>query len=464
MDTIPRQLLLQVFLILFNAFFAATEIAVISLNPVKLRKLAEDGDKTAPKLLKLVEAPANFLSTIQVGITFAGFLGSAFAADNFSGYITDWIYNTLGFKALSESTLDTISVIIITIILSYFTLVLGELVPKRIAMQKSMEVAKISCRVIPAVSVFVRPLVWLLSISTNAVLKLLRINPDAKDEAVTEDEIRMMVDIGEEKGTIESETKEWIDNVFDFGDTTAADIMTNQPDIVFISEDSTKEEILEIINKNGYSRYPVIGEDINDILGILYTRDFLLSLNGDMLPIRKLLRPAYFIPEVVHADMLFRNMQSKKQHIAIVADEYGSVSGLVTMEDLLEELVGNIYDEFDEEEPPDIIAHDDGSFMILGGTNITEAADAIGMEIPEDCDYETFGGYILSNLESIPENGSTFNIQADDFDITVLNIENRRIDKVIVKKIEKSSENEDENKSGENENSVNNKNDKKANE
>ena len=281
MDSIPSQLLLQVFLILLNGFFAATEIAVISLNATKLRKMAEEGDKSAPRLLKLVEEPSSFLSTIQIAITMAGFLGSAFAAENFSDYIVDWIYNDLAFQSISLASLNAISIVIITIILSYFTLVLGELVPKRIAMQKPLEVARVTSVVVSAISVIMKPVIWLLSVSTNGVLRLLRLKTEAEDETVSEDEIRMMVDLGEEKGTIDTDEKEWIQNVFEFNDVSVCDAMTRTPDVEAISLEDTREDILKLIKETGLSRYPVYDEDINDVVGILNARDFLLAI-GDI--------------------------------------------------------------------------------------------------------------------------------------------------------------------------------------
>lgn len=324
MNSIPQQLLLQVILIMLNAFFAATEIAVISLNTTKLKRMSEEGDKTAEKLVKLVEEPAGFLSTIQIGITLAGFLGSAFAADNFSEYLVNWIYNGIGFHGIPLSVLDTLSVIVITLILSYFTLVFGELVPKRIAMQKPMKVARISCGVVSAVAVVMRPVVTFLSFSTNAVLKLLRMKTAAEEETVTEEEIRMMVDLGEEKGTIDSDEKEWIENVFEFGDSDARDVMTHQPDIVGIPVSADVETVRNIIRESGLSRFPVYGRNIDDIRGILNARDFLLNQkesHPEM--VEELMRPAYFVPETVPASQLFKDMQKKKVHIAIVVDEYG---------------------------------------------------------------------------------------------------------------------------------------------
>lgn len=342
MTSIPRQLLLQVILILLNAFFAAAEIAVVSLNGTKLRRLEEEGDKKAGRLLKLVEEPASFLSTIQVGITMAGFLGSAFAADNFSEYLVKWVYEDIGFHGIPEAALDTISVVVITIILAYFTLIFGELVPKRIAMQKSLEVAKFSSGVISGVAVAMKPVIWFLSFSTNTVLRILHMKTEAEEDSVTEEEIRMMVELGGEKGTIDQEEQEWIQNVFRFDDISVRDAMTREADVVAFSLKENDEVIMRTIRETGLSRYPVYDEDINDIVGIMNARDYLLNRAGDEPgQIRELLREAYLVPDTVHADDLFRDMQTNKVHIAIVIDEYGQTAGIITMEDLLEEIVGD---------------------------------------------------------------------------------------------------------------------------
>lgn len=436
MNHIVQQILLQIFLIFLNAFFAMTEIAVISLTPAKLRKSVEEGDKKAKKLLKLVEEPSGFLSTIQIGITLAGFLGSAFAADSFSEYLVDWIYYGLGFTSLSLSTLDTISVIIITLILSYFTLIFGELVPKRIAMQKPMQVARISCGIVSGVAFVMKPVVWFLSFSTNLVLRLLRMKVEAEEEAVTEEEIRLMVDLGEEKGTIDKEEKEWIDNVFEFGDTTAYDCMTHVSDVEAISCDESVHEIMDLIQKTGYSRFPVYEKDIHNILGILNVRDFFINQSSsDPIPLRDLLRPAYFVPESVAASALFEDMRKKKIHLAIVVDEYGETGGIVTMEDLLEEIVGNIYDEFDPQEPVQIEQVSENVWKISGSADIEDVVEELKITLPENADYDTFGGMVFSCLRTIPKDGSTLDIDICGLNIHVDTIKNRRIEQALVKKI-----------------------------
>ena len=266
---IAFQILIQIVLILINAFFAATEIAVISLSANKLRKLEEEGDKLAPKLLRMVEEPAGFLSTIQIGITLAGFLGSAFAADSFSEYIVHWICVDLGVTALPRSAVDTLSVILITLILSYFTLIFGELVPKRVAMQRPMEMARLSCRLVSTLSVIVRPVVHLLSLSTNGVLRLLGMRTDVEEEQVTEDEIRMMIDLGNENGTIDANEKELLHNVFEFSDQRVGDDMTRAADVVALPVNATAQQVLDVIRTSGLSRLPVYGSNENQILGVL---------------------------------------------------------------------------------------------------------------------------------------------------------------------------------------------------
>lgn len=445
MSTIIWQLLLQAVLIGINAFFAGTEMALVSLNTTKLHRLEEDGDKHAAKLLKLVEEPSAFLSTIQVGITLAGYLGSALAAENFSGYLMTWIYEDLKFTAIPESVMSVIAIFVITLILAYFTLVFGELVPKRIAMQKSYEMAKFSYKIISAISFVMKPIIKFLSFSTNLVLKLMRLKTEAEEEEVTEEEIRMMVDISEETGNIDENEKEWIQNIFDFDDLNVRRVMTPRTDVVAISAEAANEDILQIIEESGRSRYPVYGEDLDDIVGILYARDFLLALGkeGDV-KINDILRSAYFVPESIHADRLFTDMQKKKIHIAIIVDEYGAMEGLVTMEDLVEEIVGNIYDEFDPEEEPEIVKLEENLWKVTGNTAIETMAEELEIELDtENLDYDTVGGLIISLLQAIPEDGVTFDVEGLGLHIHVEDIVDRRIEKAYISKV-KQEETEEE--------------------
>ena len=428
------EILLQVVLILINAFFAATELAVVSLNSTKLRKLEEDGNKTASRLLKMVEEPSAFLSTIQVAITLAGYLGSAFAAENFSGDLSNWLYYTLGFQALSLKALNTVSIIIITIILSYFTLVFGELVPKRIAMQKPYEVAKLACGVIRGMAFVLRPVIWLLSVSVNAVLRLLRLKVEAEEESVTEDEIRMMVDLGGQRGTIDEDEQEWIQNVFDFGDISVREAMTPRNDMDALPDDADDQEILEMIRECGRSRIPVYQENIDTIVGILNARDFLLDRNsGKNTPLKELLRPAYFAPETIKADNLFKEMQKEKVHIAIVVDEYGGTEGIITMEDLLEEIVGNIYDEFDQPEQPEIVPLEENQWRVSGATPLSSLVDDLDLPLPESDDYDTLGGMIVTRLSSIPKDGEELDLEVNGVALHVERIRDHRIESVVVR-------------------------------
>ena len=439
MQTIVFQLLVQVILILINAFFAATEIAVISLNANKLRKLEEEGDKLAPKLLHMVEDSSGFLSTIQIAITLSGFLGAAFAGDAFAEYLTAWLLS-LG-VGIPASVLDTISLVVVTIILSYFTLVFGELVPKRIAMQKSMEMARLSCRVVSAIATIAKPVVKLLSLSTNGVLRLLRMKTDVEEEQVTEDEIRMMIDLGNESGSINEDEKELLHNVFDFSDQTVSDVMTHAADVESISVDATREEVLDTIRSTGLSRFPVYGEDESDILGVLNTRDFLVDWVSDgTKSVRDLMRPAYLVPESLSADDLLRDMQIKKIHLAVVLDEYGELAGVITVEDLLEEIVGNIYDEFDPAEPQELEQLGEKLWRVSGSLSVEDLAEELDMELPEDEDYDTVGGMLLSCLRTIPEDGSRPLVQVHGLELQAEKVEDHRIRSVLVRKLPDDTE------------------------
>ena len=436
-DPIWPQLLLQLILILVNAYFAATEIAVISLNENVLRREAEEGDKKAAKLLKIVEAPTRFLSTIQIGITLAGFLGSAFAADNFAGRIRDWAVLKWQLDAATAAAVNTLAVILITIILSFFTLVLGELVPKRLAMQKTEEVARFTCGVVSFLSAVMRPLIWLLTVSTNGMLRLLHIDPNAKEDEVSEEEIRMMMDIGEEKGAIESGEKEMIDNIFEFNNMTAEEVMIHRTDVVMLWAQDSDEEIIRTIRETGLTRFPVYEEDADDVIGILNTRTYLLNAReAQPKPLRELLTPAYFVPESVRTDALFRDMQAKKIHMAIVVDEYGGTSGIITMEDLLEEIVGNIYDEFDPQDEQEIVPLGENLWRIAGSADLEKVAEALGVELPEDEEYDTLGGLVFAQLAVIPEDGSHPEVDVCGLHIRVEELNDRRVEWATVSRLE----------------------------
>lgn len=422
--SLGQQLLLQIILILLNAFFAATEIAVISLNENKLKKQVESGDRLASKMLKMVTEPTGFLSTIQIGITLAGFLGSAFAAENFSDRLVNWLINDCH-VTISESLLNTLSVIVITLILSYFTLILGELVPKRIAMKKSDAVARAVCGVITVLSIILKPVIWFLTISTNAVLRLFGINPKEEEETVSEEEIIMMLDIGEENGTIEPDEKEMIENVFAFSDVTASDVMVHRTRTTVVWLENTPEEILQIITENGYSRLPVCRDSIDDVAGILYTREYLLAVQkGDVQDLTKLLHPAKFVPETIPAHDLLKEMQRDRIHMAMVVDEFGGVAGIVTMEDILEELVGEIWDESDEV-IEEFIKTGDNTYRVLCDMDLEDMLSNFGFEPEEDSDSVSVSGWVTEHFGHIPEPGETFDYE--NLTISVLKTDHKQV-------------------------------------
>ena len=445
MDDPLLPIIVLVILIFINAFFAAAEISVISLSEAKLKKQAEDGDKKAKKLLALMQSPDRFLSAIQIAITLAGFLSSAFAADSFADPLVRWLTEDVGFTAIPQKALNTIVVVAITIILSYFSLVLGELVPKRLGMKKTEKVARATVGVVTAVARVFRPVIWFLSKSTNAVLRLMGIDPKAEGEEVSEDEIRMMVDLGEEQGAIEAAEKELIENIFEFNNTTAEDVMVHRTHMVMVWVDDTPEEVINTIRESGMSRFPVYEEDADDIIGILSTREYLLNAQLEHpKTLRELLRPAYFVPESVRTDVLFRDMQSKKVHLSIVVDEYGGTSGLVTLEDLLEEIVGNIYDEFDPQEEKDIEQLEDNLWKVSGACPLDVVAETLNIEFYEDEESDTLGGLVYAQLSMIPKDGTTLEVEACGLHIKVTEIIDRRVEWTLVSKVIREEDDEEE--------------------
>ena len=431
--SVQATLILQVLLIFVNAVFAGTELAVISLNAIQLKKEADEGDKKAAKLLKMVENQSSFLSTIQISITLAGFLGAAFSADVLSEHLVSWL-KSLGCPG-STALLNSLAVIFITIIISFFTLIFGELVPKRIAQQKAEGWSRAVVGVVSALQTLFKPVVKLLSFCTNLVLKICRLKTDGAEDEVTEEDIRLMVDASGESGSIEEDEKEWIQNVFEFNDTPVDEIMTRDQDAVWIQEDASDEEVIALIRDSGYSRFPVYGEDHDDVKGILIAREFLLNMSSpDRKPLQELIRAPYLVPDSIHADKLFADMQAKKVHLAIVIDEYGSSAGIITMEDLIEEIVGNIYDEFDDVEEEEITKLDDGKWSISGDSLIEDVNEETDLDIPTSEDYDTVGGFVMSNLSTIPEDGKEFDITAGDLNVHVLKVEDKRIQRVIIEK------------------------------
>lgn len=403
-----KQLLLQLILILLNAFFAATEIAVISLNEKKFRALAENGDKKAVKMLKIIEEPTRFLSTIQIGITLAGFLGSAFAADNFAAKLSSAIINTFKISARSVSTINTIAVIVITLILSYFTLILGELVPKRIAMKHKEKLAGAVCGVISFLTAALNPIIWFLTISTNAVLRLIGIDPKEKDEAVSEEDIVLMLDAGADEGSLDEDDIEYIKNIFKLDNMTAENVMISRKSIVSVPLDATDSQIMEIIESKGFSRMPVYDKTIDNIIGILHTRDYLINRTHENFSLHEILHQPSFIPETVPLDSLFKDMQTEHNHMVIVVNEYGETAGIVSMEDILEELVGEIWDERDEE-ITEFYKTGANTYRVLSSASLEDFKDYFELDEIENTDATTVNGWLLGISGSIPEIGYTIN-------------------------------------------------------
>lgn len=417
------QLIFLFILILLNAYFAATEIAFISLNDAKIEKQAKDGNKKAKQIQKMLKNPSKFLATIQIGITLAGFLSSAFASDAFAGMLAPVLNEWMPF--ISIATWQNISIIIITIILSFFTLVFGELVPKRLAMKYYEKISFATIGVIKGISVVTAPFVKLLTWSTNLVSKIFGVG-EQEEEIVTEEEIKMMVNQGEEKGSIEENEKELINNVFEFNDIIASEIMTYRTDIYAIEINEDVYEILDEIDEYKYSRIPVYEETIDDIKGILFLKDILkLVSTRKEFKIADIMREAYFVPESKPIDEIFEELQANKMQMAIVVDEYGGTAGLLTMEDILEELVGNIFDEYDDVEV-EYKRLDDNTYLIDGSVSLYEMKRIFDIELPEG-DYETLSGYLIEKLGRLPEEDEHPVIEDEHLTYKIEEYEDRRI-------------------------------------
>lgn len=431
-------LLILFLLILINAFFSATEIAVITLNDNKVRKNAEEGDKIARKLVKLINEPAGFLATIQVGVTLAGFLSSAFAADIFA----DRLYNAIG---IDLPFVRSASVVVVTVILAYFSLVLGELVPKRVAQHNPEKFANGIAGIITGLGVAMKPFVLLLTFSTNLVLRLLGIDPKQTNRSVTEEEIRMMVDVGRESGNIHEEEKEMINKIFEFNDKEVSEIMTHRTSIVSLDVDADYAEVLEVAIHEKYTRIPVYDENIDNIVGVLHIKDLLYhAAEGLKEPfsLRSMIRPPYFVPESKNIDALFREMQRDHMQLAVAIDEYGGTAGIVTIEDLLEEIVGNIQDEYDEEEQ-EIVRKDSQTWVIEGLADLDEVGDALGITFPDD-DFDTLAGFVISLLGRIPDEYELPTVAYENLQLKVLAMEEKRVSKVEITVLPKLPEEEGE--------------------
>lgn len=429
------QILVLVILIGLNAFFAASEIAFISLNDNKIEKQAKEGNKKAKQIHKMLENPSKFLSTIQIGITLAGFLSSAFASDIFADMLAPALNSLI---PIGIGVWKSISIILITIILSFFTIVFGELVPKRLAMKNYEKIAFGSIGIIKAISVITSPFVKLLTVCTNTISKLFGVS-ESDEEIVTEEEIKMMVDQGEENGTIDEEEKELINNVFDFNDITVSEIMTHRTDMFAVDINMSPEELIEEIIKDDckHSRIPVYDETIDEIKGVLYVKDIIKNMNKKSFKIKNIMKEAYFVSQNKLINELFKELQKNKKHLAIIVDEYGGTAGLITMEDILEEIVGDIFDEFDdiEEEYEKI---DDNTYILSGSMPIYDVNKLLASDIPEG-DYDTLSGYLQEELGRIPTEEENPIIETEKLIFKIEEYEDKRILKVKVYKNENNA-------------------------
>ncbi len=420
--------ILQIVLIALNAIFASAETAMISSNAARIEHLAAEGDKRAKRLLTLTANPSRFLSTVQVAITLAGFLGSAYAADNFAEPLVGLLLSA-GIP-LSEVVLDSICVFLITILLSFFSIVFGELVPKRVALKNPDKSALQLAGLLNFVSFIFAPFVWILTKSTNAVLRMMRIDPDESDDEVTEEEIRMMLESGSEKGTIDKAETEMIRNIFEFDDTDLSEICTHRRDVVILYEDEGQDVWKKILHETQFSHYPICGETADDVLGVLDADKFfraVASMDFASAVASARSKPT-FVPEHSKADVLFSKMKETGERFAVVIDEYGGMQGIVTFYDLLNCLVGDLGGEEEE-----ILSLDASHWTVAGTASPQSVAEALQVDLNTE-GYETFGGYVLDLLGTVPEDGSTPEVETEDLILKVAKVSDRRIESVTVTK------------------------------
>ncbi|WP_010251092.1 hemolysin family protein [Acetivibrio cellulolyticus] len=426
------EILVLILLIVLNAFFAGSEIALISINDNKLKLMAEEGNKKAILLKKLVDEPSRFLATIQIGITLAGFFASAFAADKFSGRLVKLIQLTG--VPIPEGVLDSVSMILITILLSYFSLVFGELAPKRLAMKKAEPIAMLVATPLNFLSIVTSPFVKFLTLSTNTIVRLFGVDPTKDDENVTEEEIRMMVDVGEERGAIDETEKEMINNIFEFNNKIVSEIMTHRTEIAALPVDASLDEVIDFINLEKYSRIPVYEDSIDNIVGIMHSKYLIkyLTEDGDKekFDLKNLVRKPYFVPASKRTDELFKELQRNSTHIAVIIDEYGGTAGIVSLEDLIEEIVGNIFDEDDEIEK-DIDKLDENTFIINGTTSLVTVRDYLDVDLPTE-DYDTLSGFVIGQLGRIPDKDDSPSIEFNGLVFKVAKVDEKRVAKVKV--------------------------------
>ena len=417
------QLLLIALLTAINAFFASAEMAIVSVNKSKVRKLKEEGNIKAKLLEELIKEPSNFLSTIQLGITLAGFFSSASAATGISEHVSRLL------SPLNIQYANEISMITVTLVLSYFTLVFGELVPKRIALKKAEKIALISIKPIYFISKIAKPFIKLLSLSTSLILKITGNSNEDIEEKVSEEEIKSLISQGQEDGSIERDEEEMIYGVFNFNDKIAREIMTSRNDLFAIDIEDDIDTILDQVLSSSYSRIPVYKDSIDNIVGILYIKDLLIEakrVGFKNIKIENILQEPFFVLETRRTNELFKVLKDKKIHLALLFDEYGGTVGIVTMEDLIEEIVGDIEDEYDCKESL-VKKINENNFFVKGSMTVSDFNDLFDLDI-EVGEYDTLNGYLLTKLSKIPEEGTRFEL--DNIDFTVNKVENRRIENI----------------------------------
>ncbi len=419
---IAAQLILIIILTLINAFFASAEMAIVSINKNKLKFLADEGNKNAGLLIKLKEEPTKFLSTIQVGITLAGFFSSASAATGISGDLGQYL------NRLNVPYSKQISLILVTIILSYITLVFGELFPKRVALQKTEAIAMFSVKPILYVSKIAVPFVKLLSASTNVLARLIGLDSEDIDEKISKEEIKSLVEAGQENGVINETEKEMINSIFEFDDKLADEVMTPRTEAYLVNIDTPLDTYLDELIEERYSRVPVYEGDNDNIIGILYMKDFFIEARKrgfENVDIKSILRPAYFVPETKNIDDLFKELQDSKNHMAILIDESGGFSGIVSIEDLIEEIMGNIEDEYDDDEP-EIKRIDNNTFILKGMLSIYEFNEYFHVNIESE-DYDTISGFLINLLGRIPNDVEEKTIEYENLVFKIEEIKEKRI-------------------------------------
>jgi putative hemolysin len=444
MDNGPGSLIIELLLILIlifvNAFFAASEMAIVSLNKNRINLMAAEGNQKAILINKLIFEPSRFLATIQVGVTLTGFLASAFAATNMSKYLT------IALAGMHIYVSESVSVIVITILMSYLTLVLGELFPKRLALNNSEQIAMAVVGPVLFFSKISKPFVKFLTLSSNVLLRLFGIKLENLEEKVSEEEIRMLINVGEETGVIKETEKDMIEGIFQFDDTLAKEIMTPRTNVFAIDIETPVSDVLDQVLSEQYSRIPVFEEEIDNIIGVLYMKDLFVNLrksqssNVEIGSLRDILRPAYFVPETKNIDTLFKELQSTKNHMAMLIDEYGGFAGIVTIEDLIEEIMGNIFDEYDESDE-EIKKIDQNIYLVDGLVSINDINEALDIELPSD-NYDTIGGFVVNLLGSIPNEDEHPILEYEGMKFKIEKVNEKRIEKLKIKLVDTPEETE----------------------